>query len=71
MHSEIGHDLLTFSDLFNLRWQDYTTTGWTLLLAPEKMVTVRENSVNVGGSQEFHCVIMAEFLAALAGALHT
>ena len=34
---------------------------------PEKMVTVRENSVNVGGSQEFHCVGMSDFLAALAG----
>lgn len=34
-------------------------------------MTVRENSVTVGGSQEFHCVCMPEFLAALAGARRT
>jgi len=46
---------------------DYTTTGWTLLLVPEKMIVVHENAVIVGGAQEFHCVCMAEFLTALAG----
>lgn len=48
---------------------DYTTTGWTLLLKDERMVRVNANTVTVAGARTYHCVVMSEFLTALAAKL--
>lgn len=48
-------------------FNDYTTTGWSLLLKSEKMVLVENNSVTIGGAKRFNCCVMSEFLTALAG----
>lgn len=50
-------------------FSDYTTTGWTLLMTPHKMVRVDSNSVTIAGGRVFHCITPADFLTDLAGKL--
>ncbi|KAG2499244.1 hypothetical protein HYH03_002823 [Edaphochlamys debaryana] len=47
-------------------WTDYSTTGYSLLLKPEKMIRVDTNRVTIGGGLTFGCVLMNDFLEALA-----
>lgn len=39
-------------------WTDYSTVGYSLLMKPEKCVTVETNSVTIMGGQTFGCVDM-------------
>mmetsp|Transcript_17263 Transcript_17263/g.51667 ORF Transcript_17263/g.51667 Transcript_17263/m.51667 type:complete len:571 (-) Transcript_17263:327-2039(-) len=50
-------------------FNDYTTTGWTLLMTSKKMVRVDSNSVTIGGGCIYHCITTSEFLTALAAKL--
>ncbi|EFJ47109.1 hypothetical protein VOLCADRAFT_105183 [Volvox carteri f. nagariensis] len=47
-------------------WTDYSTTGYSLLLKPEKMIRVDGNRVTIGHGPTFGCIVMADFLEALA-----
>ncbi|GIL99150.1 hypothetical protein Vretimale_4369 [Volvox reticuliferus] len=47
-------------------WTDYSTTGYSLLLKPEKMIRVDKNRVTIGHGPTFGCIVMADFLEALA-----
>eukprot|EP00741_Cyanophora_paradoxa_P001692 tig00000498_g1642.t1 len=59
-------DLYVFvGPIFN----DYTTVGYSTLITKEKMVLVSEDRVRLPGGQEFGCVYMAQFLAALAASV--
>ncbi|KAG2442996.1 hypothetical protein HYH02_009412 [Chlamydomonas schloesseri] len=47
-------------------WTDYSTAGYSLLLKPEKMLRVDTNRVTLGSGPTFGCIVMADFLEALA-----
>ncbi|GLI68837.1 hypothetical protein VaNZ11_013380 [Volvox africanus] len=47
-------------------WTDYSTVGYSLLLKPEKMIRVDNNRVTICNGPTFGCVVMADFLEALA-----
>ncbi|KAL6620396.1 hypothetical protein ACP70R_035535 [Stipagrostis hirtigluma subsp. patula] len=47
-------------------FNDYTSVGYSLLLRREKAVVVQPDRVVVGDGPAFGCVLMAEFLRALA-----
>ncbi len=47
-------------------WTDYSTVGYSLLLKPEKMLRVESNRVTLGSGPTFGCIVMADFLEALA-----
>lgn len=40
--------------------------GYSLLLKPEKMLRVENNRVTLGSGPTFGCIVMADFLEALA-----
>ncbi|GLC35760.1 hypothetical protein PLESTB_000491400 [Pleodorina starrii] len=47
-------------------WTDYSTVGYSLLLKPEKMIRVDANRVTIGHGPTFGCIVMADFMEALA-----
>lgn len=47
-------------------FNDYSSVGYSLLIKKEKMVLVQPNRVTVGNGPSYGCVVMAEFLRALA-----
>eukprot|EP00898_Chlorokybus_atmophyticus_P007340 jgi/Chlat1/7607/Chrsp64S07108 len=47
-------------------FNDYTSVGYSLLLRKEKMIQVKKDRVIIAGKQSFGCVLMTDFLLALA-----
>jgi hypothetical protein len=37
-------------------WTDYSTVGYSLLLSPDKMITVEPDRVTIKGGQTFGCI---------------
>ncbi|KAG6549534.1 hypothetical protein Mapa_008915 [Marchantia paleacea] len=50
-------------------FNDYSSVGYSLLLKKEKMILVQPNRITVGGGASYGCVLMNDFLKALAKAL--
>jgi len=48
------------------RFNDYTTTGYSLLLQDHKMIEIREREVVIGTLGAFHCINMPDVLEAVA-----
>lgn len=47
-------------------FNDYSSVGYSLLLKKEKMIIVQPDRVAIGNGPEFGCVLMKDFLGALA-----
>lgn len=47
-------------------WTDYSTTGYSLLLKPKKVIKIDQDRVTVLGCRTFGCVAMADVLDGLA-----
>ncbi|KAL6765735.1 thiamine diphosphate-binding protein [Haematococcus lacustris] len=47
-------------------WTDYSTTGWSLLLQPSKVIKVGDGRVTICGGTTFGCIDTEAFLDALA-----
>ncbi|KAL2633294.1 hypothetical protein R1flu_004773 [Riccia fluitans] len=47
-------------------FNDYSSVGYSLLLKKEKMINVQPNRVTIGPGASYGCVLMHDFLAALA-----
>lgn len=47
-------------------FNDYSSVGYSLLLKPQHMIVVNPDRVMVCGKEEFGCVLMKDFLLALA-----
>ncbi|GAX76913.1 hypothetical protein CEUSTIGMA_g4359.t1 [Chlamydomonas eustigma] len=50
-------------------WNDYSTVGYSLLLKPERMLTVADGQVTICAGATFGCIGPADFLSALAMAV--
>jgi pyruvate decarboxylase len=50
-------------------WTDYSTLGYSLLLKPEKVITIGTDRVTVRAGETFGCIDMETFLHALADAV--
>jgi len=47
-------------------WNDYSTVGYSLLLKPEKMLSVADRRVTIRAGATFGCIDPADFVSALA-----
>uniref|UniRef100_A0A7N1A290 pyruvate decarboxylase n=1 Tax=Kalanchoe fedtschenkoi TaxID=63787 RepID=A0A7N1A290_KALFE len=50
-------------------FNDYSSVGYSLLIKKEKSIIVQPNRVTIGNGPSFGCVLMADFLKALAAKL--
>eukprot|EP00930_Biecheleria_cincta_P055547 TRINITY_DN41865_c0_g1_i1.p1 TRINITY_DN41865_c0_g1~~TRINITY_DN41865_c0_g1_i1.p1 ORF type:complete len:581 (-),score=109.98 TRINITY_DN41865_c0_g1_i1:185-1927(-) len=67
--SPVACEMVESADIYMFvgpRFNDYTTTGYSLLVQPTKMIEIREREVIVANQGTFHCINMRDVLSALA-----